>query len=184
MATFKSDLITNQDARPSVKSASGILSGERRIVSALSTLGAITTGDDLILAQLPATARIYAIRLACEAAWVGTTPDLNVTVYKRDVVPGTVGSFVYSAAVVAAYSLGLVTIPAYDPQQSNFAFVTGATNDGTDGRNIDRAGKTIWEDAFYANQSAAPADLYIGITVVAEGTAPVTLHSEIEYVQD
>lgn len=126
MATFKSDLITDMDARPPVFSSPGLVRGQGRKTKAVMDLSAALVATDIVfLCRVKSDDVISAIRFKNDDLDSGATGTSDLGLYDTDGV--VVDDDVYGAALT---------------------FLRGAVTDWTNrdlGRTVAKQNERVWE---------------------------------------
>ncbi len=169
MTRIFTNIITDLNKNPVEKVSSGILSAEKRIISAV--LGATPADTNvLILCPIPSSARVHNIELY--APDVTSTVLDNLTLFSKshDGTYTVVADDLYAQTPVAVVP-GTAAI--------NVSVVGAAIT----GRGIPDMGQRVWQDAGFASLEVAPGNLYIGLTITTAGSL-ARLWAHIEYTQD
>ena len=157
MGTKNSDLVSNFEATPQVKSSAGLLHGSVRVAQGTIVVaaGASDDNDIVMLAPIPSNAYIPQIWVGSDT--FGGSCTFNVGIYQTD---GTVVDEDYFATTVAdAAALADVRHEAAD---------------------INTAGKMMWE---MAGASSDPGGFYyIAATMAAAGGTEGDMSFVINYV--
>lgn len=156
MPTFKSNAITDLDAKPYTPLRENEQGGFMRSFTEVFELPDTANGDDAIVIQLPARAVIKRLSMACDD--LGTAGTISIGVHRKN----NDGTY------------AVVSSNAFANNIDVNAAAVALTDYRFSAKNIDTANQPLWQ---LAGLSAAPSygDLYLSITTATGTTTAGTV---------
>lgn len=178
MATTVATEVSNRYASPPSKNPVGIDGGRVRIAMGTIALAAAdidADGDIVLLAQLPAQARLISIKVACDTLDTGTDVAFNCGLYEPTTDGSTAGTLVDENVYASAVALG---------QSAAGSAFTELLGESLDTDVMDGFGEQLYETAGDAQGEFAHYDIALTQTAAASGATAGDLAYQILYSID